>query len=242
MNKTGTFFGIGVGPGEAGLMPVLAWEQLQRCGAIYVPKATSQEASTARACLPSHNIPDHLFHEVEFDMSRNHEALVARYASMADAIASHLRNGTDVAYLTIGDTMTFSTFNYALRAVRALLPDAPWRIFPGITSYAALAAATGYPLGEGKERIQILPCPESLHELEAVIKRNDIVVLMKIAQRLNGVLQLLQQMGLSEHCAFGARIGMPDGYCMSDISPLLHNTPSGYLATMLIRNPTPSYS
>jgi pyridoxal phosphate enzyme (YggS family) len=65
---------------------------------------------------------------------------------------------------------------------------------------------------------------------------------LKIAQRLNGVLQLLQQMGLSEHCAFGARIGMPDGYCMSDISPLLHNTPSGYLATMLIRNPTPSYS
>jgi len=242
MSRTGTFFGIGVGPGEQGLIPILAWEQLQNCGAIYVPKATSQDASTARACLPPHSIPDSRFHEVEFDMSRNHDALLVRYATIAESIASHLQGGIDVAYLTLGDTMTYSTFNYALRAVRKVLPEVRWKIFPGVTSYSALAASTGFSLGEGKERIQILPCPESLDDLETVIKRNDIVILMKIGQRLTGVLELLQRMDLSKYCAFGARIGMRDGYCLSDLSSLLENTPSGYLASMLIRNPTPSYS
>jgi hypothetical protein len=54
------------------------------------------------------------------------------------------------------------TFNYTLRAVRATCPEAPWRVFPGVSSYAAIAAATRFPLGEGKERVLILPCPEAM--------------------------------------------------------------------------------
>ena len=241
MKQLGTFFGIGVGPGEQGLMPVLAWEQLQQCSIIFVPKATSQDASTARSCLPLNDIPESRFHEVEFDMSRDHDALLERYTKMAAAIAEHLHMGENVAYLTLGDTMTYSTFNYTLRAVRSLIPEAPWRIFPGITSYSALAATTGFPLGEGKEHIQILPCPESSDELQTSIERNDIVVLMKVGKRLPYVLQLIEQMGLTQHSAFGCRIGMPDGYCLRDLSPLIENPPSGYLSTMLIRNPHPLY-
>jgi len=239
MSVPGTFYGIGVGPGEQGLLPVLAWQTLQRCEVIYVPKATSQEGSTARGCLPAHDIPEARFVEVEFDMSRDHAALEARYTTMAEGITTSLRAGHDVAYLTIGDTMTYSTFNYTLRAVRLACPEAPWRVFPGISSYAALAAATGFPLGEGKERVQILPCPEQAESLETVILRNDLVVLMKVGHRLPWVLALLQRMGLLEHSAFGSRIGMPDGLCLRDLSPLLTAPPSGYLSTMLIRNPAP---
>lgn len=241
MSHLGTFFGIGVGPGEPGLIPVLAWEKLQQCGVIYVPRATSQDASTARGCLPHNTLPDGRFHEVEFDMSRDHDALESRYTAMANSITQHLRNGTDVAYLTLGDTMTYSTFNYTLRAVRKALPEAHWRVFPGISSYAALAAATGFSLGEGKERIQILPCPDTAEELRTTIERNDIVVLMKVGKRLALVLEQIKQMGLTEHSAFGSRIGMSDGYCIRDVSPLTQNPPAGYLATLLIRNPNPIY-
>jgi precorrin-2/cobalt-factor-2 C20-methyltransferase len=241
MSHLGTFFGIGVGPGEKGLIPVLAWEKLQKCGAIYVPRATSQESSTARGCLPHNTIPEDRFHEVEFDMSQDHDSLEVRYTAMAESIARHLKNGTDVAYLTLGDTMTYSTFNYALRAVQKTLPEALWRVFPGISSYAALAAETGFSLGEGKERIQILPCPETSEELRDTINRNHIVVLMKVGKRLALVLEQINQMGLTEHSAFGSRIGMTDGYCIRDISPLIQDPPTGYLSTLLIRNPNPIY-
>lgn len=242
MNKLGTFYGIGVGPGEQGLLPVLAWDRLQYCHIIYVPRATSQDASTARGCLPANTIPEERFCEVEFDMSRDHAVLLARYTAMAHSIAEHLRAGHDVAYLTLGDTMTYSTFNYTLQAVRIACPDAPWRVFPGISSYAALAAATGFPLGEGKERVQILPCPETAEELEFFIRRNDIVVLMKVGKRLPMVLELLQKLELTHGSAFGSRIGMPEGFCLQDVSPLLEGNHTGYLSTMLIRNPNPHLS
>lgn len=242
MNQTGTFYGIGVGPGEKGLLPILAWERLQRCGVIFVPKATSQDASTAKHCLPPNSIPDSCFIEVEFDMSRDHDALQARYTAMAATITAHLKSGADVAYLTLGDTMTYSTFNYTLNAVRNVFPEVLWHVFPGISSYAALAAATGFSLGEGKERIQILPCPEDSTTLKQTIGRNDIVVLMKVGKRLPMVLSVIQEMNLIEHSAFGSRIGMPDGFCLRDLSPLLVDPPSGYLSTMLVRNPHPRYS
>ena len=237
--KTGTFYGLGVGPGEQGLLPVLAWEALQKCGAIFVPRATSQEGSTAKGCLPEHTLPEERFHEVEFDMSTDHGALLARYTTMAEQIAAHLRAGQDVAYLTLGDSMTYSTFNYTLRAVRATCPEAPWRVFPGVSSYAALSAATGFPLGEGKERVLILPCPESMETLERALARHDITVLMKIGRRLPEVLSLLDRMHLTEQAAFGGRVGMPDAVCQLGIEGLLSAPPSGYLSTMLIRNTAP---
>jgi precorrin-2/cobalt-factor-2 C20-methyltransferase len=239
MNGSGAFYGIGVGPGERGLLPVLAWEVLQHCGAIFVPRATSQDASTAKACLPENAIPEERFYEVEFDMSTDHAALLERYTTMAAQIAAHLRAGRDVAYLTLGDSMTYSTFNYTLRAVREACPEAPWRVFPGVSSYAALAAATGFPLGEGKERVLILPCPEGMDVLERALERHDITVLMKIGRRLPAVLSLLERMGLAEGAAFGGRVGMPDSLCQLGITNLLNTPPSGYLSTMLIRNPAP---
>lgn len=239
MSSTGTFYGIGVGPGERGLIPVLAWEALQRCAVIYIPRATSQEASTAKACLPEHTIPEERFEEVEFDMATEHAALLGRYEKMSAAIAARLRSGADVAYLTLGDAMTFSTLNYTLRAVREACPEAPVRIFPGITSYAALAAQSGFPLGEGKERVLILPCPDSMDELASALRRHDITVLMKVGRRLKPVLELLQTMGLSSHAVFGGRVGMPDAVCQSGLDGLLNAPPSGYLSTLLIRNPDP---
>jgi len=239
MTQTGTFYGMGVGPGEPGLIPVVAWAALLQCDAIFVPRATSQDTSTAMQCLPPHEIPEERFHEVEFDMSRDHGALEERYNTMASTIAGLLRAGKTVAYLTLGDSMTYSTFNYALRAVRAACPEAPWKVFPGVTSFAALAAAAGQSLGEGKERVQILPCPEDLDVLARTIERNDLVVLMKVGHRLPGVLQLLLQMGLLEYCTYGGRVGMPDQILTTDLRSLLNQQPSGYLSTLLIRNPEP---
>jgi precorrin-2/cobalt-factor-2 C20-methyltransferase len=239
MSKTGTFYGIGVGPGEPALLPVVAWNTLQRCQIVYVPRASSQEASTAKACLPAHAIPEERFREIEFDMSKDHSVLSARYSKAAEEIAVHLRKGEDVAFLTLGDTMTFSTFNYQLRAVRDACPEAPWRVFPGVTSYAALAACTGFALGEGKERVQILPCPEEAAALKRAIEVNDIVILMKIGKRLPMVVALLEEMNLLRESAFGSRVGMPEAVCVSGIEPLLLNPSSGYLSTILIRNPSP---
>ena len=70
--------------------------------------------------------------------------------------------------------------------------------------------------------------------LRADIESHDIVVLMKIGARLSAVLQLLNALGIAEHCAFARRIGLPGEVLCQDVSQL-DTSASGYLATMLIR-------
>lgn len=239
MSFPGQFFGIGVGPGEPGLMSVIAWEYLKRCDVIFTPRARTMEHSVARQCLPANEIPDDRFREVEFTMVSDRNRLSKYYAAVAETIAAELRAGKDAAWLTIGDPMTYSTYIYTLAALKDRMPEVRHRTFPGITSYCALAAATEFPLGEGKERVLILPCPDEMAELRAAIEAHDIVVLLKIGERLPAVLGLVREMRIAKYCVFGRRVGMNDQVIHPHVDQMEPQESLGYLATMLIRKTPP---
>lgn len=233
----GTFYGVGVGPGPAGYLPVAALEALRAADLIYAPRARGVQDSVALQCLAGTGFtpaPDKL-REIEFNMDPDRSVLSEHYAQLADAIALELRAGRTVAYLTIGDSMTYSTYGYVLAALRTRIPDLPQRTFPGVTSYAAAAAAMAWPLGEGKERVLILPCPESADELRREIETHDIVVLMKVGARLPWVLDLLREMDIAQHCAFARRIGLPGELLSTEVGTLVADEAMGYLATLLVR-------
>ena len=229
------FWGIGVGPGPAGYIPLAAVEALHLADVVFVPRARGAETSVALQCLAGIDIPAHKLREIEFTMDPDRSVLREHYTALAETIALELCAGRKVAYLTIGDTLTYSTYGYVLAAMRDLLPDLPQRTFPGITSYAAAAAAIGWPLGEGRERTLILPCPEDAAALRHDIESHDIVVLMKIGARLPWVLDLLRAMGIAGHCAFARRLGLPDEMLSTDVGSLNATEATGYLATLLIR-------
>lgn len=235
----GMFWGIGVGPGPAGYLPLAAMQALQQADLIYVPRAKSADTSVALQCLDGVAIDAGRLREVEFNMDPDRNVLREHYAQLARDIAAELQAGRSVAYLTIGDTLTYSTYGYLLAALKDLLPEFPHRTFPGITSYASAAAALGWPLGVGKERTLILPCPDEPATLQHEIETHDIVVLMKVGARLPWVLTLLKEMGIAAHCAFARRIGLDGEVLATDLTTLeagdRDHAVSGYLATMLIR-------
>lgn len=231
----GTFWGIGVGPGPAGYLPLAALDALRQADIVFAPRARSAETSVALQCLAGIDIAPQRLREIEFNMDRDRSVLREHYAQLADTIAVELCAGRSVAYLTIGDTLTYSTYGYVLAALRERLPGLPHRTFPGITSYAAAASALSWPLGEGKERTLILPCPDDPLALRRDIETHDIVVLMKVAARLAWVLDLLRDMGIAEHCAFARRIGLPGEMLATDVESLCATEAMGYLATLLIR-------
>ena len=235
MNGLGAFWGIGVGPGPAGYIPLAAVEALRLADVVFAPRARGAETSVALQCLAGIDIPAHKLREIEFTMDPDRSVLREHYTALAETIAVDLRAGRNVAYLTLGDTLTYSTYGYVLAALRDLLPGLPQRTFPGITSYAAAAAAMGWPLGEGRERTLILPCPEDAEALRRDIESHDIVVLMKIGARLPWVLDLLRAMGIAEHCAFARRLGLADEMLSTDVGNLNTTEAMGYLATLLIR-------
>ncbi len=231
----GTLWGIGVGPGPAGYLPLAALDALRRADLIYAPRARGVNASVALQCLAGIDLDPAKLRDIEFNMDPDRSVLSEHYAQLADGIAEQLRAGRNVAYLTIGDALTYSTYGYVLAALRARLPGLPLRTFPGITSYASAAAALSWPLGEGKERVLILPCPETPEELRRDLESHDIVVLMKVGTRLGWVLDLLREMGIAEHCAFARRIGLPGEMLANGVGALVADEAMGYLATMLVR-------
>lgn len=235
MSEQGTFFGIGVGPGPAGLISVAALEALWLAHVILAPRARSARYSVARRCLEGVAVPEDRIREVEFIMSADRSGMAEHYGRLAEAIAAELCEGRNVAYLTLGDSMTYSTYVYVLTALQERLPGLRCRTFPGVTSYAAIASALGWPLGEGKERTLILPCPDDMAELRRDIEQHDVVVLIKLGHRLPAVLALLREMGIAQHCAFASRIGLPGELLCSQLDTLPADGSLGYLATLLIR-------
>ncbi|MBV8046992.1 MAG: precorrin-2 C(20)-methyltransferase [Paludibacterium sp.] len=231
----GRFIGVGVGPGTPGLIAVAALADLRSADIIYLPRARSSDISIARQTLAGLDIDPERFREVEFNMDPDRGVLARHYGELAATVVDELRQGRTVAYLTIGDAMTYSTYGYLLAAVRDLLPAVEHKTWPGITSFAATASALSWPLGEGKERMLILPCPDDMAALEADILSHDIVILMKIGQRLHDVLALLTKMDIAEHCAYARRIGLADQVLCERVDSLDPEDAVGYLSTLLIR-------
>ncbi len=232
----GVFIGVGTGPGGEGLIPVAAWAAVQSADWVYLPRARGAASSVAPLGLPG-TIEAGRIVEVEFDMSVDHDGLLERYRTLAEEIVGRIRAGADVAYLTLGDTSTYSTFNYALQAVRRRMPEVRSRVFPGVTSFAALAAATGFSLGEKKERVLILPCPETPEELRKHITEHHVVVVMKMGARLSWVVDVLRAEGLLEHSYLGSRVGMEGEVVLrGDEVSIGGGSRLGYFSTLLVRN------
>jgi precorrin-2/cobalt-factor-2 C20-methyltransferase len=235
MSAIGRFTGVGVGPGSQGYMAVAALQALQVCDLIYLPQARGAEASVAEQCMAGLGLDEGKFRKVEFLMVSDRDRLKDHYAELAVAIAADIQQGRNVGYVTIGDAMTYSTYGYTLAALLELLPELEYRTYPGITSYAAAAAALDWPLGEGRERVLILPCPDDMEALRRDIDSHDIVVLMKVAQRLPAVLELLDNLGIAGNCALASRIGLPGEVLYASLAGADIDPAAGYLTTLLIR-------
>ena len=194
----GRFVGIGVGPGPARLLSVAAWEELQRCDLICYPRATSHESSAALHALDGLELPQAEWREISFEMSSDRDRLRKYYMELALSLRSELELGRQVGYLTLGDSMTYSTYGYLITALREIYPQLQHRTYAGITSFAAIAAHFDWPLGEGKERVLLLLVRGNT-SLASDVLTHDLVVLMKIGRRLPQVLVLLEELGIAEN-------------------------------------------
>lgn len=235
MNHSAQLIGISVGPGDPELITVKALRAMRECDVLFTPQAKNSEQSVAKGIVEGFDIPEQRFRIIIFEMERSRESLKSRYRQVADLIIEEIEVGKKVGFLTLGDALTFSTWIYTLYAVRKKRPDLLIETIPGVTSYAALTAKVQYPLGEQKERVLILPCPDDMSELRREIERHDLVVLMKIGQRFSALIDLLREMQIMDHCVLGRRVGMEGGQCYENLADLPDIGNLGYFSTMLIR-------
>lgn len=192
--KPGRLFGVGMGPGDPDLLTLRARRILETVEVVAAPKSYPDRPSLALGVAKSlvkREFPRVL--ELLFPMTRDPAERDAHRTRAADAIAAELRQGRDVAFLTLGDPMLYSTYNYVARKMAERHPDLEVETVPGVSSVSWTAALTNLPLAEGDESLLMIPAWAP--NLEESIAAYENVVVMKIPKNPELVARIVEILG-----------------------------------------------
>lgn len=227
----GTLYGVGVGPGDPDLLTVKAVRIIGQVPIIAVPVATLDGDSYAHAIAAALLNPSQHVEKLHFPMLRDKQQRITKRREAAQQVATHLKAGQNVAFLTEGDPLLHSTFGYLLEHLPS---DIPIEIVPGITSMLGAAADYKQSLVMGDERLAILPATfEEISALSQILAAFDTVVLLKIHNVLDTVLSLLGDLQLLDQAVVVERASHPEGRVFTDVATL-HSEQLHYLSLMII--------
>lgn len=150
----GTFYGIGVGPGDPELLTIKAVNILRRVSVVVVPESKKEQGSTALDIARPYLSDTAQIETLTFPMIRDVEAKNTIRRNNALHIAQLLQSGKDVAFLTLGDPMLYSTYLYLLEHLlqEGITPVS----VPGIYSFAAISNLVNLPLVKGEESLAVI--------------------------------------------------------------------------------------
>jgi len=201
----GCLYGIGVGPGDPELLTLKALKALQKAPVICVPQAANRRESYALSIVKDYVNPDQEILRTPFPTD-DADGAAKVWMEASELVLQRLRKGQDVAFLTEGDPMLFSTFSYVLAGVRELCPEAPVKIIPGVSSVMAAAASSEVPLATHGQRLAILPAAYGLDDLSEATSNFDTVVLMKVSPNIGTTLAHLEELGLTGQSTYVRRV------------------------------------
>jgi precorrin-2/cobalt-factor-2 C20-methyltransferase len=191
---SGTAYGIGVGPGDPELLTVKAARILARVPVIAYPQSAEGESLARSIAAPF--IP-HGAVELPFlvPFRKERESARCAYDAAAEAIATRLDDGLDVAVLCEGDPFFYGSFMYLFER---LSRGHEVRVVPGVTSLTASAAALGRPLAARNDVLKVIPAPLDANRLAAEIGAADAVAILKVGRHFEKVRGILRELGLAE--------------------------------------------
>lgn len=228
-HSEGILYGVGVGPGDPELLTFKAAKAIRASDAVaYMTNAKgySQARAIAADCL---HHQDEIPITVAFTTDRR-ETLNA-YDQAAQQISALLKDGKNVAVLCEGDPLLYGSFIY----LQERLAQHSMKIVPGISSVMAAAAATQMPLTQGIQSLSILPATAPQSMIEKALQGHDPLVILKLGQRRNIVLQLLKAAGRLEDAVYIEHASRPDEHIVTDLTTLDQNASQPYFAMILVK-------
>ena len=228
----GTFYGIGVGPGDPDLLTMKAIKVIHEADVIIAPKSEKKGDSTALTIATPHLKPGAEVLHMVFPMVYQPEALTGAWAENRRVLGELLDAGKNVAFLTLGDPMFYSTYIYVFELLQGC--GHPIETIPGITAFCAIASHHGMPIVEGDDVLSVVPATISPEKMEQVMQVSDRLVLMKISKNFPELCNKLQQHGFAEHALMVSKCGHPDEQVHEDVCHAPQEAVT-YLSTILTR-------
>lgn len=233
---TGRLIGVGVGPGDPGLLTLNAIAALNEADVI-AHFAKAGNASNARAIASKHfkvgvdelSLLYPVTTEIPKEDAAYHETLRAFYDSAAAQVAAHLDRGRTVAVMAEGDPLFYGSYMHL--HVR-LAPRYPTEVIAGVTGMSGCWSAIGEPIAQGDDVFTVLPGTLPEYELERRLADADAAVVMKIGRHLTKVRRALDRAGRLERAIYVERGTMTNAAIMPLVDKL--DTYAPYFAIVLV--------
>ncbi|MGG7177023.1 cobalt-factor II C(20)-methyltransferase [Clostridium paraputrificum] len=181
-----TLYGIGVGPGDSELLTVKAVRAIENCDLVVAPSAIDGGDSIALDTAREYIREGTEVVIKHFPMGTKDR--IEKVKEAYDYIEEKLREGKNVAFLTIGDPYVYSTYIHLLKHMEEM--GFHVETIPGITSFCAAASIVNRTLVVGNEPMLVLPASRVKD-----IRDEKYLVIMKVYKHEEMVINTLEEKG-----------------------------------------------
>ena len=212
------FIGVGVGPGDPGLITLKAADYIRNADVVSYLEGTqgnSQARHIASGLLDSARDGRREL-AIVMPMSDDRAAANHAYDLAANDIQQAIDDGLQVVFLCEGDPLFFGSFTYLLSRLSANRCE----VVPGISSIHAASSALRLPLTLQKESFAVVSGRHSAAQLVDALRDHDSLVIMKAGRSRPRILDALQQTGRSADAAYLEYIGRDEERIETDVTRL----------------------
>ena len=203
---------------------------MDECDTIIVPQSDKTGRSVALEIIKPH-VEESKIHMYYFPMTNDEAELDKRYSDLSKTVKTLLEQGKKCAYVTIGDTPLYSTFNYLAHKLRE--SGVQCELIPGIAAYSAAANRIGLSLTEKSESMCIVEMPDNTEKLDFYTENFETVVLMKVHKKLSVLIDYVNEKNISG-AWLASRVCL-DNEQITDLKTDNAPPDAGYLSTAILK-------
>ncbi len=241
--EQGKLFGLGIGPGDPGLLTIKALKVLENSDVLLIPKARPNSQSLAyeivQAAFSNYSHVDKLppTKELIFPMIRDKEELAAYWDRAMNLVVNEVTADKQVSLITLGDPTLYSTYSYLLTRLNKEYPNCSVETIPGIYSFSAISSRLNLPLTMGEEKMIIIPVEENKDYTQELNNYNT-VIFMKVSSDFQNLLQQLKAADREKEAILISRLGQEKEYITKNLEEL-RGTKIDYFSTLIVNSRIP---
>lgn len=185
----GKLYGLGIGPGDPELITKKALRIIEESDIILVPGIKKEDSVAYRIAKKAYErLDEKEIVTIPMPMTKEKEILKKSHEEGAEIVENLVKQGKQVAFLTLGDPTVYSTYLYIHK--RMAKKGFETEIISGITSFCAVAARLNIGLVEKAEPLHIIPAS---YQIEEALELPGTKVLMKAGKNITEVKKILQK-------------------------------------------------
>jgi len=229
--NNGKLYAIGTGPGASDLITVRAARLLDKLDILYAPAGRKGGDSLALSIVREYIGKQVLIKERHFPMTNDATEKKQAWDDVAVEIEADVKQGKQVGFITLGDSMLFSTWVFLLERLNHKIDI---EVIPGITSFSCIASQAKFPLCMEQQSLAVMSCTTDIEILRRALQEHEAVVLMKVYGRFEKVRQLLNELNLLEHAVLMANASMDSEIFYPDLSQVEQGEALPYFSTIVV--------